>query len=325
LGECGHGEEEKDQPTFAVSHGASTAIFVHRSLIGEDELDDTGRMPINAKRYSGVDPYLFVLLAMLVLVLSVDVFGLLGVGDPKGSAEVDEPPATITAWKALDADARELLNREYDSVVSEIKMRIEQEHLLFSLKFGLVGAILWAFLQIPSKSDSQFEITPFAALAGWAAVVAASIVDLRVMSNQSFIIALGGWCRQYEQLALGANGAQFGWEAFLADHLLSEPYYPALRVSGQILTALLFCVTSLIFLRAEGSADPATARISSAGAIVSISIMTMAAVSMRPSHEAILFYLAAGTAAAGIAAFLARPSRSRSLDLDGRPSPASVE
>lgn len=264
----------------------------------------------DSRRASRGELYLFLLLGLMVLVLSVDVLGLLGVGDPKGSGAMNVAPSRISAWKALDSDGRALLDREHEVVVSEIKMRIEQEHLLFSLKFGLVGAILWAFLQIPFKTGSHFDATPFAALAAWSAVVAAAIVDLRVMSNQSFLVTLGSWTRQYEELALGANGATLGWEAFVADNLLSEPYYPALRVSGQILTALLFCVTSSLFLmRTEEDVDPRATRISAAGAIVSIFIMTMAAISMRRDRHAVLLYVAAGFVAAGVAAFLAHASR----------------
>lgn len=267
-------------------------------------------MPSDSRRSSRGELYLFLLLGLMVLVLSVDILGLLGAGDPKGSAATNVAPSRLSAWKALDADGRKLLEQEHEVVVSEIKMRLEQEHLLFSLKFGLVGAILWAFLQTPFKTDTRFESTPFAALAAWSAVVAAAIVDLRVMSNQSFLITLGGWTRQYEELALGANGATLGWEAFLADNLLSEPYYPALRVSGQILTALLFCVTAALFLmRPEEDIDPRTIRISGAGAIISILIMTMAAISMRRERHAILLYIAAGLAASGVAAFLAHASR----------------
>jgi hypothetical protein len=264
-------------------------------------------MPSDPKRsFNG----LFLVLALMVLVLSVDVFGLLGIGD--GAAATDVVSSRANAWRALDADGRELLDKEHETIVSEIRMRLEHEHLLFSLKFGLVGAILWAFLQAPFKTEGQFDTTPFAALAGWSAVVAAAIVDLRVMANQSFLITLGGWSRQYERLLLGAGGATLGWEAFLADNLLGEPYYPALRVSGQILTALLFCVTSAIFLmRPEGYSDPRTSRISAAGAVVSISIMTMAAISMRHDSYAMLLYIAAGLVAMGVAMFLARASRGR--------------
>jgi hypothetical protein len=274
-------------------------------------------MPLDPQRTSRGELFLFSVLALMVLVLSVDVFGLLGVGDSKGSVGTNVPPERLLAWKALGAEGREFLEKEHENVVSEIKMRLEHEHLLFSLKFGLVGAILWAFLQTPSKTGSRFDTTPFAALAAWSAVIAGAIVDLRVTANQSFIMTLGGWSRQYDELALGANGAKLGWEAFLADNLLSQPYYPALRVSGQILTALLFCVTASLFLmRSERTQDPKATRISSAGAIVSIFIMTMAAISLRRDPSAILLYIAAGFLAAGAAALLARASRERALATD---------
>jgi len=269
-------------------------------------------MPFDSKRSTRGELCAFFVLALMALVLSVDVFGLLGVGNSKGSAARNVRQSSIDAWKALDAGGRQLLDKEHDVVVSEIQMRLGQEHLLFSLKFGLVGAILWAFLQTPFKTGSHFDATPFAALAAWSAVVAASIVDLRLMANQSFLITLGGWTRQYEQLTLGANGAALGWEAFVANNLLGAPYYPALRVSAQILTALLFCVTSSIFLMPpEGHSDPRTTRISGAGAIVSIFIMTMAAISMRRDGDAILLYIAAGLAAVGVAVFLARATSRR--------------
>jgi len=251
---------------------------------------------------------LFAGLAVLVLTLSVDVLGLIGVGDPKESGAVELAASKTAAWNLLDSGARQMLDKEHEAIVAEIRLRIEQEHLLFALKFVLVGGILWAFLQTAfRREESQFERTPFAALAAWAAVVAASIVDLRAISNQSFLMTLGGWTRQYEHLALGSNGAQLGWEAFLADNLLSKSYYPALRVNGQILTALLFCVTSLLFLvRVDGNSDPDTARISGACGIISICIMTMASLSLRHAILAVAIYLGAGLLATVIVAFLAR-------------------
>ena len=250
---------------------------------------------------------LFALLALLVLTLSVDVLGIVGVGDPKASGALELQGSTTAAWKTLDAGAREMLDKEHEAIVAEIRLRIEQEHLLFALKFVLVGGILWAFLQTAFRqTTSGFERTPFAALAAWAAVVAASIVDLRAMANQTFLVTLGGWTRQYEQLTLGSNGSQFGWEAFLADNLLSKSHYPALRVNGQILTALLFCVTALLFLvRVEGDNDPYTARISGACGIVAICIMTMAAFSLRPARMAIAINIAAGALSVVIVAVLA--------------------
>jgi hypothetical protein len=269
-------------------------------------------MPSDSKGPASGELYAFLALALMVLVLSVDVIGLLGIGASKPSATQNAAPQAINAWKSLDADGRQLLSKEHDAVVSEIQMRLGQEHLLFSLKFGLVGAILWAFLQTPAKTGAQFETTPFAALAAWSAVVAAAIVDWRLTSNQSFVMTLGGWTRQYEQLALGPTGAPLGWESFVADNLHNEPYYPALRVSGQILTALLFCLTSSIFLmRPEGQSDPRTARICGAGAVVSLFIMTMAAISMRRDRYAVLLYIAAGIVAVGLAGFLVHASHVR--------------
>jgi hypothetical protein len=252
--------------------------------------------------------HVFAVLVCLVLLLSVDVLGLIGVGDSKQSGALELPAEKTAAWNHLDAAARQVLDKERESIVAEIRLRIEQEHLLFALKFGLVGAILWAFLQTAFRDErAGFEPTPFAALAAWAAVVAASIVDLRTMANQSFLVTLGGWSRQYEELTLGTNGAQLGWETFLADNLLSKSVYPALRVNGQILTALLFCVTAFVFLvRTDGKSDPNTARISGACGIVSICIMTMASLSLRHASIAAAIYLVAGVLGLIVVGVMAR-------------------
>ncbi|HYR27305.1 MAG TPA: hypothetical protein VEU30_02495 [Thermoanaerobaculia bacterium] len=263
-------------------------------------------MPQHLKVGTRRQLYSFALLAGLVLLLSVDVLGLFGAGDSKPPAA--RAASRTAAWNQLDDAGRQMLERQHEAIVEEIRVRIDHEHLLFTLKFALVGAILWAFLQTAFRqADSDFERTPFAALSAWAAVVAASIVDLRVMANQTFLMTLGGWTRQYEQLALGSQGATLGWEAFLAENLLSKPYYPALRVSGQILTALLFCVTALLFLlRADGTNSPNTARISAAGGVVTISIMTIAGLSLRHAGLDLVIDLVAGVLGVVIVVFMAR-------------------
>ena len=219
-------------------------------------------------------------------------------------------PSTVAAWRTLDADGRGVLDKEHEAIVDEIRLRIEQEHQLFALKFALVGGILGVFLQTAFRSGTtQIERTPFVALIAWAAVVAAAIVDLRVMANQTFLVTLGGWTRQFEQLALGSHGASLGWEAFLADTLLGKSHYPALRVNGQILTTLLFCVTASLFLaRPTTNNDIYTAHVSGAGSVVAIGIMTMAAISIRRDAIAIIIYILVGVSAALMAAFLAHVS-----------------
>jgi len=247
---------------------------------------------------------------LLVALLSVDVLGLFGLGDSKASQSSVLTSSAIAKWEKLDDTAKEFLAKEHDTIVEEIRRRIEHEHLLFSLKFALVGGILYALLQgVFGRGEARIERTALAALTVWAAVVASAIVDLRLMANQSFIVTLARWVRQYEELKLGQDGVSLAWEAFLADQLLSQPYYPALRVSGQVLTALLFAFSAVLFLpRREGNNDPATALVSGACATVSIALMTMASLSLRPTRLAMCLDLVSGAVAMTIALALAYSS-----------------
>jgi hypothetical protein len=249
-------------------------------------------------------------LAILVIFLSIDFLGLLGAGDRKES-QAHLPESTVTKWNQMDATARQFLDKEHDNVVAEIGRRIELEHLLFALKFALVGGILYALLQgVFGKGEARIERNPFVALIVWAAVVAAAIVDLRTMANQSFLVTLGGWSRQYEELRVGPNAVDLTWEAFLANNLLSQPHYPALRVNGQILTALLFAFSGSLFLVPKDSDnDPATALVSGTCAILSVALMTAAAVSLRPSGPAVWLCLAFGAAAMILSGVLAYTSK----------------
>jgi hypothetical protein len=267
-------------------------------------------MQASPNRRFAVQKAAFSVLAILVVLLSVDILGLLGAGDHKES-RARVPEATVEAWNRLDGTAKQFLESEHEVVVEEIRRRIEHEHLLFTLKFALVGGILYALLQgVFGRGEANIERTPFAALIVWAAVVAAAIVDLRTMANQSFLVTLGGWARQYAELRIGPNGVDLAWEAFLANNLLSQPYYPALRVSGQILTALLFAFSgSLFLLRKESDNDPAVALVSGAGANLSIGLMTVAAISLRPTGLAVSLYITFGVAAAVLACALAYTSK----------------
>ena len=249
-------------------------------------------------------------LAILVVLLSVDILGLLGAGDVKES-RARIPESTVVAWNRLDVTAKQFLEKEHEVVVEEIRRRIEHEHLLFTLKFALVGGILYALLQaVFGRGEARVERTAFAALIVWAAVVAAAIVDLRTMANQSFLVTLGGWARQYAELRIGANAVDLSWEAFLANNLLSQPHYPALRVSGQILTALLFAFNgSLFLLRKESDNDPTIALVSAAGANLSIGLMTVAAISLRPTGLAVWLYMAFGASAMVLSSVLAYTSK----------------
>src|SRR2546430_2395677 len=132
-------------------------------------------------------------LAILVVLLSIDILGLFGAGDQKES-RARVPVSTVVAWNKLDATAKQFLDKEHDIVVEEIRRRVEHDHLLFALKFALVGGILYALLQgVFGRGDGRIERNAFVALIVWAAVVAAAILDLRTMPNQTFLVTLGGW------------------------------------------------------------------------------------------------------------------------------------
>ncbi len=252
----------------------------------------------------------FAVLAILVVLLSVDFLGLFGAGDMKVSRE-HLAPSTVVEWNQLDDNARQFLEKEHDNVVEEIRRRIEHEYLLFALKFALVGGILYGLLQgVFGRGGGRIERTAFVALIVWAAVIAAAIVDLRTVANQSFLVTLGGWSRQYEELRVGPTAVDLTWEAFLANNLLSQPHYPALRVSGQILTALLFAFSGSLFLvPKESDNDPATATVSGTCAILSICLMTVAAISIRPSGLAVRLDLAFGAVAMLLSGVLAYASK----------------
>ncbi|MGE0443156.1 MAG: hypothetical protein AB7L66_12680 [Gemmatimonadales bacterium] len=266
-----------------------------------------------------------VLLAALALFLSVDYQGLTGrrTAAPADSSGVD--PA-VAGFGSLSEAGRELLEREHDAVVAEIRLRVEQEHLLYSLKFVLVGGILYLlFQQAHNRRTLRFARTEFSALGSWAAVVATAMVDLRIVANQSFVSTLGAWARRLEGLALPGETAGLGWEAFLASQLIDRPWYPALRVSGQLLTALLFSVTAAMFFGQELDGRPRIDRqrsafISALGAGVCLLLMWVAAVSLRRNPEALAVYGAVAATALALAVYLARSS-SRSKSSPTPPKP----
>lgn len=261
--------------------------------------------PFSRRRYVG-----FAMLAFMVAILSVDIFGAMGTEDPRKSAPIVST-AKYAEWVHLDENGRHFLNEEYESVVAEVRSRIEYEHALFVLKFTLVGGTLYLLFQLATLDRAvQLRRTDITALIAWSAVIVATLVDLRVMANQSFLVTLGGWVRQYEALRLD-SAAALGWEAYLADNLLSRQFYPVVRFSAQALTTLLFWATAGIFLLPPPKPGESIAIVTRVGAVMSIAIMTGAAISLRQDTQDQLVYLSLGLVAASTALALAifRPKR----------------
>ena len=176
--------------------------------------------------------------------------------------------------------ARRFLEKQYDTAVEEIRNRIEDENSLFLMKFTLVGAILAALFALmkaggsreatgntdpggtagpvrgddPAKASehkSRYPLVPvtFDALRSnilvaaffFAATIVSAILDVRIHYNAVFIQALGSWVGTQEALNLAHNAVHLGWEHHL-DALVKHSFYPFLRLSGSLLTILMFAV-----------------------------------------------------------------------------------
>jgi hypothetical protein len=246
--------------------------------------------------------FVFGLLAFSVTVLCVDLQGLLTTPRDRPMTALTQAPTT---WQELDDSAKQLIEKQYETAAAEIRLRIEQENVLFGFKFVLVGGTLFLLLQrVFRRRDAQVERTAFTALVAWAAVVATAIVDLRMMANQSVMTTLGAWVRQYEKLRLGSS-LHLGWETFLAEHLVNQSFYPALHVSARILTVLLFAATGFLFLLSSNAPQSrSTAGVTAAGALSTLLLMT-AAVTAGRDGIVVYFYISVALFAASLVGLLA--------------------
>jgi hypothetical protein len=139
--------------------------------------------------------------------------------------------------------------------VKEIQTRIEEEHLLFVLKFSLVGAALGllfrdmvhARTRAGEKSLTTLLRSPTAAALCWAAVGVAAIVDVRLLFNIQIIGELGAWVRTVEHALLPRKMP--GWEEFFQTRsvLWTSPVSPLLRIDRQLLTWALYLTVYYAF------------------------------------------------------------------------------
>lgn len=138
----------------------------------------------------------------------------------------------------------------YDTATKEIQSRLDQESLLFSLKFTLVGSIL-ALLVLNKDNPNQLLNTPRTAGFSWAAVVTSAILDTRIHFHQDMIGALGSWIRDHVEPAIDSTNTFQFWEAYLRrpDGLQQSRIYPLLRLNTDLLTLILFLAVVYVSLR----------------------------------------------------------------------------
>jgi len=147
----------------------------------------------------------------------------------------------------------EYLKLSYNNAVKEIHQRIEHEHILFVLKFTLVGAVLsvlfknsiFGSARLVEKNDDAVRLQP--AIVCWAAIAISAVVDVRMQVNLAIIRDLGIWVKSLEDAIL-VSGVK-GWETYFHESpLLTNAYSPLMLTDRQLLTWLLYVVTVYWFV-----------------------------------------------------------------------------
>jgi hypothetical protein len=178
-----------------------------------------------------------------------------------GVAKVCSPQTCAGCTNPTAAEQSAFLRLEYDTVVQEVRQRATQEQTLFALKFTLVGAILGAMFVLFKRSDNaeldmeKLRQNALVAAFFWAAVLIAAVLDVRAQFNVAFIAELGNWAFLQETRSLGIGPNALGWEHHLGA-MLGASFYPIIRLSGTLLTVVLFAVAIALFVPAQPKEPP---------------------------------------------------------------------
>jgi hypothetical protein len=170
-----------------------------------------------------------------------------------------------TADAADRGEGENFLIEEYKNAAHEITTRLEQEHLLFALKFTLTGAILGLiFRYFPIRSEPprdgasesvgvEADIGPLRTicLCGWGAVFGCGLVDVRLQLNTRVITDIGSWIRNCLEAHL-LTGASVGWETYFSRIGLARNSGLSnfLNADRLLLTGMLYlaCVYCFVYL-----------------------------------------------------------------------------
>jgi hypothetical protein len=177
-----------------------------------------------------------------------------------------QPPQRSEAVDAADrAKGESFIIEEYKNATHEIGMRLEQEHLLFALKFTLIGAILGLiFRYYPIRSEpprggaseggggeADLGVLRTICLCGWGAVVGCGLIDVRLQLNTRIITDIGAWIRNCLEAHL-LPGPNVGWETYFSEIGLSRNSSLSnfLNSDRLLLTGMLYlaCVYCFVYL-----------------------------------------------------------------------------
>lgn len=223
------------------------------------------------------------------------------------------PPRPAQPQVDLTSDERHLLMKQYETAVSEIRLRLEHEHHLFLLSFTIAGAVLGyglgtyffkgslfrpefegAALENPKpsaagqsgsmdKSSIRRSAETVLLLGCWGAVVAAAVIDLRRQFNADIIVQLGAWVQTVEETVYRPQ--VHGWETFIAKDspLWNGALYPILRLEREALIWVLFVVAVQLF--STGSAPARTKQASYFG--MQLSVLVFALIGIHYNYDSL--------------------------------------
>jgi len=171
----------------------------------------------------------------------------------------------------------EFILEEYKTATQEIRARIDQEHLLFALKFVLSGAILSIVFKYyggtVAKQDSidaeeldenKSNNMRALCLCNWTAVLICSIVDVRLQFNTRIIADIGAWIRDCLEPTY-SNPTVIGWEGYFFHVGLpkNSPFSDILNGDRPLLTGMLYLFSVFFFIyipKATVGFDPRLSR-----------------------------------------------------------------
>jgi hypothetical protein len=187
----------------------------------------------------------------------------------------------------------------YKTATMEIRDRINQEQILFALKFTIVGGILLALFSM-SKSD-QFESfiqRRRTAVFFSAALLTSSVIDIRLRFDIQMVEALGKWIRLVEANLHNTGLLRYPpWETFLQNEMYGLGM-PIMRSFSLSLTALLYLVTVYTFVILPRGGYEGTRRIFRACALVMFALLAF----LGASYEKRSWHIAIIIASIGFAA-----------------------
>lgn len=232
------------------------------------------------------------------------------------SQEASKPAPRIQCLTGNVLDPPELSQRSYPleayrTATAEVRERINQEQILFALKFTIVGGILLALFSM-SKTEQfeRFIQRRRTAVFFSAALLTSSVIDIRLRFDIQMVEILGKWMKQAESNLHNQDALGYpGWETYL-EKAMRGLGLPVMRCFSLSLTALLFLVTVYIFVILPRGSYEGTRRIFRACALVMFALLAF----LGGSYEKGTWHIALGISLLGFLALVIAMSLKKQRD-----------